>query len=311
MSCDPTDGSGVLICVITYNSASVLPGLLESLEKGLGDVPWRLAVADNDSADDSVALASALVPSATIVQTGRNAGYAAGLNAAVAAALEDEQAILVVNPDVRLGPDCVPRLLSALRDDDVGIAVPRLEDRNGRLIYSMRREPTLLRAIVDATIGATRGGRIPKLGEVVSDDSLYTRPTTIDWAEGSTQLISADCWHACGPWDESFFLYSEETEFALRARDRGYVTRYVPYAHAVHLEGDSGASPKLWPLVVVNRLRLYRRRHGPLRAILFWGALVLREGSRSLLGRATSRSAVRVLLSPTLLRREASAEWLQ
>jgi GT2 family glycosyltransferase len=41
-------------------------------------------------------------------------------------------------------------------------------------------------------------------------------------------LISADCARACGPWDESFFLYSEETDFALRAGDLGFATAFVP-----------------------------------------------------------------------------------
>ena len=37
-------------------------------------------------------------------------------------------------------------------------------------------------------------------------------------------LVSSECMSAAGGWDESFFLYSEETDFALRARDLGYAT---------------------------------------------------------------------------------------
>ncbi len=113
------------------------------------------------------------------------------------------------------------------------------------------------------------------------------------------------------PWDESYFLYSEEADFDLRARDAGFATRFVPAARATHLEGDSGASPVLWPLLVVNRLRLYRRRHGRARAAAFWLALVLREGSRSALGKPTSRAALSVLLSPAKLREEAGPGWLR
>ena len=70
-----------------------------------------------------------------------------------------------------------------------------------------------------------------------------------DWAEGSTQLVSRACLDACGPWDESFFLYSEETDFHLRAGARGFGVQYVAAAQAVHLEGDSGTSPRLWALL--------------------------------------------------------------
>jgi len=171
-------------------------------------------------------------------------------------------------------------------------------DGSSELIESMRREPTVLRAWADALLGANRAGRYAILGEVVTDWRLYDREVITDWAEGSTLLISAECWQRCAPWDESFFLYSEETDFALRARDAGFVTRYVPSAHAVHLEGGSAASPGLWSLLMVNRIRLFRRRNGRIRTLAYWAALVLREASRSVvLGKPTSRAAVKALTS--------------
>ena len=80
-------------------------------------------------------------------------------------------------------------------------------------------------------------------------------------------MLSRDCWHACGPWDESFFLYSEEADFDLRARDAGFATVYEPSAGAVHLEGDSGNSPQLWTLLQLNRVRHFRRRHALVPAV--------------------------------------------
>jgi GT2 family glycosyltransferase len=291
----------VAVVVVTYNSEALLADLIDSLGPGLAGVSWHLAVADNASADGSVATVRRLAPDATVVAMGRNAGYAAGINAAVAAA-RPHTAVLVLNPDVRLGPGCVPALLRALRTTGTGIAVPRLSDAAGALIPSMRREPTILRTLGDAVMGANRAGRLAGLGEVVTDERRYEHEATTDWAEGSTLLISAECWQRCAPWDESFFLYSEETDFALRARDAGYVTRYTPAAEAVHLEGGSAHSPRLWALLTLNRVRLYRRRHGPIRTAGFWSVLVLREASRALIGKQTSRLALRALVSPRRLR---------
>src|SRR3989442_15082908 len=56
---------GLSIVIVTYNSASVLPGLLDSLPAGLEGVKQsETIVVDNDSADDSVdiALAHAIRP---------------------------------------------------------------------------------------------------------------------------------------------------------------------------------------------------------------------------------------------------------
>lgn len=290
----------VAVVVVTYNSECLLEDLIDSLDSGLKGVPWHLTVADNASADNSVAAIRRLAPEAILVEMGHNAGYAAGINAAVKAA-RPHSAILVLNPDVRLMPGCVAQLVGALKPG-TGLAVPRLLDREAELIESMRREPTVLRAWSDTLLGARRAGLLPALGEVVTDRRRYTREAVTDWAEGSTLLISAECWQRCGPWDESFFLYSEETDFALRARDAGFVTRYIPSAQAVHLEGDSGQSPGLWTLVMLNKVLLFRRRNGLIRTAAYWGALVSREASRALLGKATSRAAVNALVSPRRLR---------
>lgn len=292
----------VTVVVVTFDSASLLPELFASLPPGMGDTSWRLVVVDNDSQDGSADLAARLRPDAVVVQTGRNAGYAAAVNAGVAA-VPSREAVLVLNPDVRLRPGCVPVLLEVLRRPGTGIAAPRLLDGDGVRIDSMRREPSLLRAAADALVGARRAGRIGTLGETVSDEAAYRAEATPDWVEGSTMLVSRACLDRCGPWDESFFLYSEETEFALRARDAGWVTRYTPAAEAVHLEGGSNASPRLWALVVTNRVRLYRRRYTAPATAAFWALVLLRETSRAVLGKATSRAAVRALVDVARWRR--------
>ncbi len=117
----------VAVVVVTYNSADLLDDLIASLPGGLRGLPWKLIIVDNDSVDASVETARRLAPDATIVETGRNGGYAAGINAGVAAA-GPHSAVLVLNPDVRLGVECVPALIAALHRPDTGIAVPLLTD---------------------------------------------------------------------------------------------------------------------------------------------------------------------------------------
>ncbi|AOR36596.1 glycosyl transferase family 2 [Streptomyces fodineus] len=293
--------SPVAVIVVTWNSASVLPGFLAALPDGMAGLDWRLVVADNDSADDTVEVLRTLAPDATVVQTGRNAGYAAGINAALRAA-GDFAAVLICNPDIRMRQGCAKRLVDAL-GDGVGIAVPLLyEDGRDTPHYSLRRESSVLRALGEAVIGNRRAGRFPRLSELVTDPAAYQRSTRADWATGALMAISGDCLAACGPWDESFFLYSEETEYCLRARDRGYVTQLEPSAEAVHLGGDSQVSPRLWTLLTLNRVRLYGRRHGALATSAFRAAVLLRETSRAALGRPASRAAATALARPGALR---------
>ncbi len=300
----------VLVVVVTYNSAELLPGLFASFEAGLAGLRTSVVVVDNDSADGSPEEAQRLRPDATVVRTGRNAGYAAGLNIGVAAG-PPSRAILVLNPDVRLEPGCAATLSELVADPRTGMAAPLLRTGDGALHPSIRREPTVLRALADAVIGARRAGRIGRLGEVVTDPRAYDAPRAVDWAEGSTLMVSRAAWDAVGPWDESFFLYSEETDFALRLGDAGYRVLFSPSATATHLTGGSSTSARLWPLLVANRWRLYRKRHGALASTAFWGALVLREASRAARGSATSRAALGALVSPSRMRERPGPDWLR
>jgi GT2 family glycosyltransferase len=290
----------IAVIVVTWNSAAVLPGLLATLDAGLGSLARQVIVVDNASSDDTVAIASRSAAQCRIMQTGRNAGYAAAINAGLAAA-DPYDAALVLNPDIRLEPGCVEAMYAGLADDGVGIVVPRIYLGDGHPAWSLRREPTLLRALGEAVLGR-RAGLHPRLGETVLDETAYERSTTVDWATGAIMLVSATCLEACGPWDESFFLYSEETEFALRARDRGFLTRLAPQARATHLEGESKVSPRLWALLTVNRVKLYRRRHSRTITALYWLVVLSREASRAMLGHPRSRRATAALIRPSALR---------
>jgi N-acetylglucosaminyl-diphospho-decaprenol L-rhamnosyltransferase len=286
----------VAVVVITWNSEALLPGLVASLAEGLAGTTAQVIVVDNDSADGTLGLATKLLPDGLVLSTGHNAGYSAAFNVGVAAA-DPFDAALILNPDIRLGPGSIATLFEAL-GDDVGITVPRIRNEDGSTARSLRREPTIPRAVGMAVLGQ-RAGRWPVLGEEIVNDDAYERVADVDWATGAAMLISATCLQACGPWQESFFLYSEETEYALRARDHGFHTRYVPDATVTHLGGESRVSPALWGLLTANRVRLYRQRHSAAAGAMFWSAVFAQEAARAALGKARSRRAVGALLRPS------------
>ena len=133
---------------------------------------------------------------------------------------------------------------------------------DGSLYMSMRREPSALRALGEAIFG----GRLPMrpgwLSETIRDSTEYDRPRDVDWAGGAAMLISDACNDDVGEWDDSrFFLYSEEVDYAARARRSGYRVRYVPSACAFHEGGGSGRSSGLQALMAVNRIRYYDKYH--------------------------------------------------
>ncbi len=283
----------VSVAVVTHDSAAVVGGLLTSLPTAVRDGRVEVIVVDNDSRDTTPDVVEA-DPRVTVVRAGRNEGFAAGINRALAIA--HGAAVLVVNPDARLRPGALDALVDGLRQDpDAGIAVPRIDGPDGRRMPSLRRRPTLLRAVGEAVLGGERAGHIAPLGELVVDDRSYARSHHVDWASGAVMLVSRDCLIATGAWDERFFLYSEETDYQLRAAEQGFRVRYVPTAVAVHIGGDQQRSPALWSLAATNRVRAYGKRHGPVPTHAYRAALTGGEAVRALTGRDTSRAATAAL----------------
>jgi N-acetylglucosaminyl-diphospho-decaprenol L-rhamnosyltransferase len=279
------------VVIVTYNSAPLIGDLLDSLPAALDALTADVVVVDNGSTDGTADLVAAR-GDCRVVRSA-NVGYAGGINKGIREAARAE-AILVLNPDVRLRPGSVPPLLAALRQPGTGIVAPQLRSPDGTLERSLRRTPSLLRAAGLEWTGAAA------LGERVSQATEYTYPHPVDWATGAVLLMSRKCFDALGGWDESFFLYSEETDLSLRARDIGWLTRYEPASVAVHIGGGSGRNDRTHVMQIVNRVRLYRRRNSAPTAWCYYWLNVVSEFSWLIRGHPQSRAAIRALLRPSL-----------
>jgi N-acetylglucosaminyl-diphospho-decaprenol L-rhamnosyltransferase len=299
MTSRPADNgqSGTIgVVIVTYNSEVHIDGLAATLSVALGTLPHRVVVADNSSDDGTVARVRAV--GYELVEMGGNLGYAAGLNAGLRR-LTDARAVLILNPDIELAPDSVTEMLRVLDDPRVGIVVPQNRETDGTLALNQRRDPSLRRAVATALIGGTRSRSLGSLSEVVADESEYLRPHDIDWGVGAVMMISRACIDAVGEWDESFFLYSEETDYCQRARNAGYSVRYEPAAIAVHEGGGGVFQPRLRSMMAVNKVRLYHRQHGPVRSFFFWLAELMNETTRAVMGNDAARAAAAALLFPS------------
>jgi N-acetylglucosaminyl-diphospho-decaprenol L-rhamnosyltransferase len=284
--------SDLAIVVVTYNSSHVITAMLDSIPAALGGLSADVVVVDNGSTDDTLEVLAGRSDCRVVRSTNR--GYSAGINLGISQS-ESTGPVLILNPDLTMGPDSVRPLMDVLRRPDTGISVPKVLGPDGQLQPSLRREPTLLRAL-----GLT-ATKLPIFSEYVNQPATYLEPQVTDWALGAAMLISRDCMTELGEWDESFFLYSEETDYCLRARDHGILTRYTPASVVTHIGAQSGYSPKTHTMQIVNRVRLYHRRHGPVLAGAYLAATVLSELTWVARGhREQSWTAIKALLRPSL-----------
>ncbi|MGB3375152.1 MAG: glycosyltransferase family 2 protein [Microbacterium sp.] len=281
----------VAAVVVTFNSQDDVARLLNSIPAAMGELTYSVVVVDNGSTDDTVRLLHERTD-CTIVES-VNDGYAAGMNRAVQASPES-RTILILNPDAELDPHCVPHMMRTLQRPGIGIVAPRVREADGSLSPTLRRGPTMGR------VGGLSFTGMAAFTERIEDPQQYETEHEVDWAVGAILLVDRACYDALGGLDESYFLYSEETDFSLRAKDSGWATFYTPEAGAMHIGGGSGESAATHMMKQINRIRLYRRRTGTFRAAVYYALSVLIEIRRGVFGYHRSWPTVRALLRPSL-----------
>ncbi len=269
----------ITVVVVTYNSAGDIDRLVDSLRGETADVSIRLVVADNDSRDETLGALSAH-DDVILISTGGNLGFAGGINT-TRDAIGPCAEVLFLNPDARVSRGSLALLAARRRERGAGAIAPRIVDDAGDTFRSLRREPSLLRAVGDAALGRFWANRPAWLSEVVRCDADYARPHRIDWASGAALMVAAEVAREVGAWDERFFLYSEETDYQRRVRDAGYEIWYEPDAVVHHSERGSGFSSLLDQLIAVNRVRYARLHLSPLTAAAYRGAVALHHLLRS------------------------------
>lgn len=269
----------VTVVMVTYNNAGDMDPLLASLRGETGSQTLKIVVADNGSQDGTLERLRAH-RDVVVVPTGGNLGYAGGINVALKKAGPYGD-VLVLNPDLRVLPGAIQALRHRMQVSNAGIVVPKLLDDDGSSYTSLRREPSLSKALGDAVFGRRLAGRPDWLSEIDYNAESYQYPHPIEWATGAALLISGKVVADLGGWDERYFLYSEETDYFRRARNKGHAIWFEPGASMTHSRGGSGASADLVALMAVNRVRYAQAHHSR-----GYAALVRAVGASGELARA-------------------------
>ena len=173
-----------------------------------------------------------------VLESDRNGGFGYGNNIAIRAALAAEQV-----PDYLyfLNPDAIPKAgaLTALLDfldnnPNVAIAGSLLCDETDAIQTSLFRFPSFYSEIEQAS--AFRPVTALLRRHLVALDTPSS-PTDVDWVAGTSFAARTSVFRDVGLFDETFFLYWEETELCHRIKDAGFDIYGVPEAIAEHVGG--------------------------------------------------------------------------
>jgi GT2 family glycosyltransferase len=239
----------VSVVIVNFNAGPSLAACLASLPAGLDNLEWDAVVIDNASRDRSEGAAERAGPRVRLLRQPTNVGFAAGVNAGVAATAAP--LVLVLNPDCALEAGAIKVLANELeRWHDCAIAGPRILDPDGALQESARGDPTLLTGVFGRTGALSRW--LPGLSIVrknlLSHDAVRAGvpSTVVDWVSGACMLARRTALDAIGGFDARYFLYWEDADLCRRLRDKGWHIRYVPGGIVRHHVGQSRrAAPQL------------------------------------------------------------------
>ena len=223
--------------VVNYNSSGELRRALESIDREAGG-DWEGVVVDNASTDDSERAALDF-PAVVLLRNRENIGFGRGVNQGVAACAAER--ILIMNPDCQLLPGSLAPLIAVLdADPRCAVVAPRILDPNGSAQGNARGDPDMFTGLFGRTSSLRR--TLPRLDvarrNVVMGD-VNAESTTVDWVSGACMLVRRSALAAVNGFDERYFMYWEDADLCRRLRARGYTTRYVPAATAVHRVGQS------------------------------------------------------------------------
>jgi GT2 family glycosyltransferase len=231
----------IAVVLVNYNSGSELGRALESVEREL--VAWEGVVIDNASSDGSEAVALEFV-AVRLLRNRENVGFARGVNQAMAACTANR--VLIMNPDCQLMPGSMMPLMSVLdADAHCAVVAPRILDPDGSPQGNARGDPDMFTGLFGRTSALRR--TLPRLDVArrnviaeIKDDAS----TIVDWVSGACMLVRREALASVGGFDERYFMYWEDADLCRRLRRRGYTTRYVPAASAVHRVGQSSRTAR-------------------------------------------------------------------
>lgn len=306
------------VIVVNYNTGPLLERCVDSIRRFSDGIPLEILVVDNASTDGSADRLGRL-SEIRLIRNRENLGFAQATNQGIEASRG--RYLLLLNPDAYLVSPIFRSLIAFAEERrDAGVVGPRLRNPDGTLQPSAYRFPTLIQA-AGAILSLKRGIPVARLraslgwwlGRYFGQLDPHASVKPVDYVTGACMLIRRELVRQIGGLDPRFFLYFEEKDFCLRARQAGWEVYFCPHAEVVHqIGGSSGDDPGT---TIVERFRamrqFYDKHYGwgsrfALRGLLVAGASTRLTGA--ILSRDPKRARAWRTVLELALRRDASRE---
>jgi hypothetical protein len=260
----------VSIIIISYNTREMTLDCIQSVIEQTREIAYEIIVVDNDSKDYSARAISENYPNVNLISSKVNLGFAAANN--LAAEKAKGRYLILLNPDTIVLGNAIHRLLE--------FATIHSSNRiyGGRTLYA------------DLTLNPTSCWQRPTLWSIfcyaMGLVSIFRRNAFFDpesygkWQRDSIRevdivtgcflMIEKKLWDLLGGFDSRFFMYGEDADLCLRAKNAGARPLITPDATIIHYGGASE------PLRADKMIRLFRAKEQLIR--IHWNPVAMKIG---------------------------------
>lgn len=250
------------VIIVNFRAYPALRRCLKAIVEMVSEISTEIIVVDNNPLPAALREIEIAFPSVTILPMPMNVGYGAAVNRA--AGLASGRHMLILNPDVTLGPGVVDLLVKhADAHPEAGAVGPCIVDPAREVQGSARRFPEASTLLFGRRSWLTRqfpNNRWSRRNLLVSPNPQGAR--RVDWVSGACVLTATTAFQEVGGFDERFFLYWEDADLCKRISQRGRSVWYLPQAEVVHIGGVSTRQTPWRSIVAFHRSAFrYARKH--------------------------------------------------
>lgn len=229
------------IIIVSYNTCSLTLNCLDSIFKETSIDNYEVIVVDNNSQDDSASLIASRFPQVKLLTNGKNIGFAMANN--LAASIAKGEYLLLLNSDTVVMDSAIDKLYKfAERNPQAGIYGGRTIFPDGKLNPTSCFGKVTLWSLFCGALGLTRLFKNTMLFNPEGYGSWnYDTDRYVDIITGCFLLTKAELWRELKGFNPLFVMYSEESDFCLRARKLGHKLLFNAEAEIIHYKGASEA----------------------------------------------------------------------
>ena len=239
----------ISIIIVNWNTRELLGRCLASVGTTVQNLSCEIIVVDNASTDGSVAMVKERFPGVHLIENSENRGFGAANNQALR--MMSGRYALLLNSDTVLVEKAVDELFSCMENhSEAAMACGQLLNADGSRQNSVAAFPTLLTLMTNMSLLELLFPR-----RYPSKRYVHTGAVEIESGVGACLLVRREVIDVVGPFDERYFFFFEETDWAYRMRRAGWKVLHVPTALIYHFQGQSiGRS-------IRSRIEFYRSRY--------------------------------------------------